>query len=68
MKPVDIKSGVCIKYNVDSNAKNAKFKIGDHVRVSKYENFFAKVYAPNWSEEVLVVNNVKKTVPWTCDQ
>ena len=23
------------EYNVDSNSKNAKFKLGDHVRISK---------------------------------
>ena len=32
------------KYNVDSNAKNAKFKIGDHVRISKYKNIFGRDY------------------------
>ena len=26
---------------------------------------FAKEYAPNWSEEVFVVNKIKNTVPWT---
>ena len=33
-----------------SNVKNAKFKIGDHVRILKYTNCFGKDYAPNWSE------------------
>ena len=27
-----------------------KFKVSDHIRVSKYENIFDKGYAPNWSE------------------
>ena len=45
--------------------KNPKFKIGDHVRISKYKNIFAKVYAPNWSEEVFVINKINNTVPWT---
>ena len=26
---------------------------------------FAKEYAPNWSEEVFMVNKIKNTVPWT---
>ena len=30
--------------------KDLKFSIGDHVRISKYKNIFAKGYAPNWSE------------------
>ena len=45
--------------------KNPKFKVGDHVRISKCKNIFAKGYAPNWSEEIFVIKNVKNTVPWT---
>ena len=36
--------------------------------MSEYQNmkvFFAKVYLPNWSEEVFVIKKVKNTVPWT---
>ena len=40
--------------------KNPKFKVGDHVRISKYRNTFAKGYAPNFSEEIFVVKKVKK--------
>ena len=42
------------------NDRDSKFKIGDHVRISKYKNIFTKGYMPNWSEEVFVVRN---TVP-----
>ena len=35
------------------------------MRVSKYENTFAKNYTPNWSEEMFVIN-VKNTVLLTC--
>ena len=45
--------------------KDPKFKVGDHVRISKYKNIFAKGYAANWSEEVFVINKIKNTVPWT---
>ena len=55
MKPFDVKCNSYAEYNVDSNAKDLKFKIGDHVRTSKYKNIFAKAYAPNWSEEVFVI-------------
>ena len=44
--------------------KNPKFKVGDHVRISKYKNIFAKGYTPNWSEEVFIINKIKNTVPW----
>ena len=47
------------------NKKDPKFKVGDHVRISKYKNIFAKGYAPNWSEEIFVIKKVKNTVPWT---
>ena len=30
-----------------SNQKDPKLKVGDHVRISKYKNIFAKGYAPN---------------------
>ena len=35
------------------------------MRISKYENTFAKNYTPNWSEEMFVIN-VKNTVLLTC--
>ena len=30
--------------SVDVNDKDSKFKIGDHVRIPKYKNIFAKGY------------------------
>ena len=65
MKPTDVKPDSYAEYNEDSNKRNPIFKVGDHVRISKYKNIFAKGYAPNWSEEVFVVNKIKNTVPWT---
>ena len=65
MKPIDVKFGSYAEYSVDSNAKEAKFEVGDRVRISKYTNFFTKEYAPNWSEEIFVISKVKNTVVWT---
>ena len=45
--------------SVVANDKDSKFKVGDQVRISKYKNKFAKVYTPNWSEEVFVIKNSK---------
>ena len=45
--------------------KNPKFKVGDHVRISKCKNIFVKGYMPNWSEEVFVIKKVENTVSWT---
>ena len=47
------------------NDKYPKFKIGDHVRISKYENIFTKGYMQNWSEEIFVIKKIKNNVPWT---
>ena len=65
MKPVDVTSESYAEYNEDSYKKDPKFKIGDHVRISKYNNIFAKGYTNNWLEEVFVVSEIKNTVPWT---
>ena len=35
MKPIDVKSDSYAECNVDSNEKNPKFEIDDHVRISK---------------------------------
>ena len=50
MKPVDVKDNTYIGFKKEVNDKNPKFKVGDHVRISKYKNIFAKGYMPNWSE------------------
>ena len=66
MKPIDLTSDSYAEYNEDSNKRNPKLKIGDHVRISKSKNIFAKGYTSNWSEEVFVISKIKNTVPWTC--
>ena len=38
-----------------NNKKDPRFKIGDHVRISKYKNTFEKYYTSNWSEEVFFI-------------
>ena len=65
MKPVDVNDNTYIDFKKEVNDKDPKFKVGDHVRISKYKNIFAKGCTPNWSEEVLVVSKIKNTVPWT---
>ena len=65
MKPIDLTSDSYAEYNEDSNEKDPKFKVGDHVRMSKYKNVFAKGYTANWSEEVFIISKIKKAFPWT---
>ena len=70
MKPVDVKEDTYIDStelhsSKEVNDKHPKLKVGDHVRISKYKNVFAKGNTSNWSEEVFVIKKVKNTVPWT---
>ena len=65
MKRIDVKNNTYIDFKKEVNEKNPKFKVIDHVRISKYKNIFAKGYTPNWSEEVFVIKKVKNTVGWT---
>ena len=65
MKPCDVKSNTFLSFGKEINDKDHKFKVGDHVRISKYKNIFTKGYTPNWSEEVFVIKKVKNTIPWT---
>ena len=59
MKPVDVKDNTYIDFKKEINDKNPKFKVCDHVRISKYNNIFAKGYMPNWSEEIFVIKKIK---------
>ena len=55
MKPADVKTKTYIKFKKEVNDKGPNFKVGHHVRITKYNNIFAKTYTPNWSKEVLVI-------------
>ena len=65
MKPIDVKDNTYVNIDKEVNKKDPKLKVGDHVRISKYKNIFAKGYTPNWSEEVFVIKEIKNTVPRT---
>ena len=65
IKPIDVKDNTYIDFGKEVNDNDPKFKVGDHVRITKYKNIFAKDYTPNWSEEVFVIKEVKNTSPWT---
>ena len=58
MKRVDIKDNTYIYFKTEIIDKDPKFKVGDHLRVSKYKNIFAKGYTAK-------VSKIKNTVPWT---
>ena len=52
MKPVDVKDNTYNNFKIKVNGKDPKFKVGDHLRISRYKNIFAKGYTPNWSKDV----------------
>ena len=54
-----------INFKKEIDNKDPKFKVGDHVRISKYKNVFAKGHMTNWSEEIFIIKKIKNTVPWT---
>ena len=58
MKVVDVKLSTYIDVNVEQNDKHPKFKVVEHVNISKYKNIFAIGYTPNRSEEVSVIRKV----------
>ena len=65
MKPTDVKDNMYTDFGKEVNDNDPKFKVGNHVRISKYKNIFAKGYTPNWSEEAFVIKKIKNAVPWT---
>ena len=65
MKATDVNNKTYINIGKDVNDNDPKFKVGDHVRISKYKNIFAKGYTPNWFEEIFVIKKIKNTVAWT---
>ena len=65
IKPVDKNPSMYFDFNKEYNKEGPKFKVGDNIRISKYENIFAKVYIPNWTGEVFLMKNIKNIVPWT---
>ena len=59
MKSFDVKSSTYIDFDKENSKVDPKLEIVDHVRISKYENIFAKGYDPNWSEKFLWLKRLK---------
>ena len=54
MNPINVNSSTYIDFDIENNVKDPKFKVGDHVRISKYKYIFAKDY-----ENVFVIKMLK---------
>ena len=62
----DVKNNTYIASIKKVNDKGHKFKVGDHIRISKYKIIFAKAYTANWPRKALLSKKGKNTVPWAC--
>ena len=40
MKPANVKSNTQIDFNEENSKEDPEFKVGDHVRISKYKDLF----------------------------
>ena len=70
MKPANIKWSTYVDFDKENNNEDPKFKVGNHIKISKYKNIFGKGYVLNWSDEVFGIKKVKNTSGWiyiVCD-
>ena len=45
MKPLDVKDNTYIDFGKQVSNKDPKFKVGHHIRISKYKSIFPKKYS-----------------------
>ena len=65
MRPVDViknESEIWLKQSKQVKSK-AKYKVGDHVRVSKEKGQFIKNFDQNWSDEVFMISGINNLTP-----
>ena len=65
MKPIDVGDNNKRVYIDEYNEKDSRFKVRIRIRISKFENIFAKGYTINWSTEIFIVDKVNDTVSYT---
>lgn len=71
-RPIDVNSSnqMLVRNNIIKTQKlkavyRYKFRLGDHVRISKYKGDFYKGYTPNWSTEIFIITKINHTSPPT---
>lgn len=72
MKPIDVDKAAehrlqktVFSTKIELPSRRPKFKIGDHVRISKYKSVFEKGYTPNWTSEIFKIRKVQLTDPYS---
>ena len=59
MEPIDITGDSYVKYNQNPNKKDPKFKVDDHVRISKYKNILLKDILQTGQKKFLLLIKLK---------
>ena len=59
MKPTDVKDNAYIDFGKEVNDNDPKFKVGDHVRISKYNNIFLKLILQISLKKFLLLKKLK---------
>ena len=49
----DVKRSKHFDFNAENKDKNPKFKLADHMRISRYKNILKEGYTISWSEDIL---------------
>ena len=64
MKPIEVKDNTYIDSIKEVNDKDPKFKVGDHVRISKYKKMLLKDILQIGLKKFFLIKEVNYTVPW----
>ena len=59
MKPIDVKDNTYINIDKERNDNDPKFKVGEHVRISKYRHFFLKAMHQIGLKKSLLLKKLK---------
>ena len=59
MKPFDVNFSMHTDFIKENNKEGTKFKVGAHLRISKYKSIFAKGYVSIWSDKVFMIKNLQ---------
>ena len=59
MKPIDVKDNTYIDFDKEVTDNDPKFKVGDHVRISKYKTFLLKVILQIGLKKFLLLKKLK---------
>ena len=59
MRPIEVTGDSHVEYNEDFNKKGPKFKVNNHIRISKYKNIFTADYVLSWQSKGLSNESIK---------